>query len=78
MGTSCLPGPKSRYIGLLTQEVLFLESRARYLLACSGSPGCHSMSEWRSKAKQRGEGQAPAKWLKNKPISSATQPRVLL
>lgn len=59
MGTSCPQGPKSRCIGLPTQEVLFLESRARYLLACSGSPGCHSMSEWRSKTKQHSKGQAP-------------------
>lgn len=56
MGTSCLPGPKSRYIGLLTQEVLFLESRARYLLACSGSPGCHVRVEEQSKAAPWGTG----------------------
>lgn len=59
MGTSYPQGPKNRYIGLPTKEVLFLESRAGYLLTCSGSLGCHSMSEWRSKAKQRSKGQAP-------------------
>lgn len=57
METSCPQGPKNRYIGLPTQEVLFLESRARNLLACSGSQAvtpCQSGG-----AKQRGEGQAP-------------------